>query len=110
MQIATIVMQRLKRWNVINLIIKGVLLMGLGFGCGWTVDQFMEQPIVYLKSGGQFTNYCQIGNRSDYDRVINVRNVATMRKVENNRLVIDGNLNILFKDDEEREKFINVWQ
>lgn len=70
----------------------------------------VASPIIYLKSGGQFANYCQIGNSSDYDRVLNKKNIAIMRKIDNNRLEIDGRVVILFKNNAEREGFINVLQ
>ena len=63
--------------------------------------------VVFLKSGGEFTNYCRVGDRDDFDRAVNVRNISTLRLVEERKLVVDGNLVILFESAEKRAEFVN---
>lgn len=64
-------------------------------------------PMVYLKSSGQFSNSCKVSDSTDYDRAVNLNNISTLRKVEDCKLVVDNNLVIMFKDSKEREGFIN---
>lgn len=77
----------------------GVVVMFVAF------HGLFDSSIIYLKSGGDFTSYCKLSNNSDYDRAVNLRNIATIRKVEDKRLIVDGNLIILFDSAEQREKF-----
>lgn len=90
---------------LLELIVGAIMMI---IGCAVWNRPIPSKPtrIVYLKTGGDFTNYCRVADVTNYDRVLNMDNVAVMRKVENKRLEIDGRVVILFKDNNEREKFI----
>ncbi len=97
------------------MVLRVLLFVGVCFCCGvvfmagavhWC-DLHPPGDVVFLKSGGEFTNYCRVGDRDNFDRAVNVKNISTLRLVEERKLVVDGNLVILFESAEKRAEFVD---
>lgn len=92
-------------WSVFLLIVLGVMTFGS------VADSAKVVPVhsgwVYLKSGGEFTHWAKISNEHDFDRMVNKKNIATVRKIGKDTILVDGNINVKFESSEERERFLS---
>lgn len=71
-----------------------------------TFAGMVSAKTVYVKSGEEFTSWNKISDATDFTAIIQTENVGVIRKIPGSKIVIDNNINVLFKNDQEREEFL----
>lgn len=92
-------------WSVFLLIVLGIMAFSGVADSAKAVP--VENGWLYLKSGGDYTHWAKISDVHDFDRMINKKNIATVRKIGKDTILIDGNINVKFESGEERERFLS---